>query len=1101
MKIHTSSSQERLSPSDLMRARHPDLYSDTQVTEEPMFSRAIFEYYLDTLTSRKQEYEFEHFCRKLAEKELCPNLVIQTGPTGGGDSKVDSETYPVAEEIAERWWTGMPSAGLERWAFAFSAKKSWKPKVTADVNNILSTGRDYNQIYFFTNQYVKDKDRSLQEDSLSKHAGVPVHIVDRSWIIEKVFENKRFDLAISTLKIEVENDKKVCHGPRDMARLTELEELDRLIADPDRYVGARYQLVEDCLRTAILARGLERPRNEVESRFAQTEKLSQKMDLRQQRLRIAYNRAWTAFWWYEDYADFICFYDEVEKRVIGSDQAHDGELLLNLWHLLISSVRDGKIRAQDASTDSRRQRLQVMLEANAADPARLNNALEARTSLALLKLNQAFLADRSDLMDEVWHDLSKILDKTSRLGNYSVERLSDVIKEIAGNFDSPGFDALYEKLVAILRERRSDGEAGEAFSKRGMDKLDSGKPYEAIQWFGRAEELLINEEYRGELVKTLIVSSYAYERVGLLWAARAKALAALERTITTFNETGEMAPHALYAAKRLVWIELQLGRIPHILGEMQLADFIATHSKMSEAQKNNYEEEREIQDSVLGVHFLNLSMSALPDVERLPDCLERLGNFTARMALLFALGHEQELRTEGTIPATETADTVQSFFEQYQDQPAAKDIPRHPILVSGETTLLKTIILGAELRIEISNNFASFAIAESLLGVFEAFMATSNVNDVLPFRECVSIRLKPSEDVVSLSPVNFPEGAGWAEVTHPTEFRFTTADEWKSFIRWLRDQIPALVGYMFISSSPLAWFEKLAGQERAFSRALSFGDALTLTRNVHGQTHKLLLSDWFETSDKSYALLRDQQWRISQFDAQSDPKEAGVLHPFGLETPPIELLDNAKRKHSDFRVLSPIDLPLWNRAKWNAVGYGYESNLPPFLALIFEDGDAAKLIFSAWKSQCGDQDEGDMLRLSIITGISKANPAEYAVTIGPNISSMLDSGVSKIPLVLSRMHRMVPTSSKNLDIFLAEYNRFESYFLVPAAIDNGCPAIFNEYAIAKGSIQVRPAWQIGENDPDSFALFSDDDPIIPADVSTPPVARALARIRAGGKRR
>jgi hypothetical protein len=32
---------------------------------------------LETLTNRKQEYEFEHFCRKLAEKEICPNLRVQ----------------------------------------------------------------------------------------------------------------------------------------------------------------------------------------------------------------------------------------------------------------------------------------------------------------------------------------------------------------------------------------------------------------------------------------------------------------------------------------------------------------------------------------------------------------------------------------------------------------------------------------------------------------------------------------------------------------------------------------------------------------------------------------------------------------------------------------------------------------------------------------------------------------------------------------------------------------------------------------------------------------------------------------------------------------
>lgn len=401
-------------PSEWMRARHPDLFSDTRVDDAPRLPKEVFEYHLDTLTRRKQEYEFEHLCRKLAEKEICPNLRVQTGPIGGGDSKVDTETYPVAEEIAERWWIGSPSAGTERWAFAFSAKKAWKPKVKADVDNILSTGRDYKRIYFFTNQFVSDKKRSAQEDALSKHAGIPVHIIDRAWIVEKVYEAGHLELAVAALGIEGARSEKVSRaGPRDAARLTELEELDRQVADPSRYKGARYQLVEDCLRSAILARGLERPRNEVESRFAQADRLAQDLDYRQQRLRIAYNRAWTAYWWYEDYNAFSRFYEEVEQGVEGSVQASEVKLLFNLWQLLTPSVAAGRISAQDAKIESRRQRLVAMLEAIAADPARLNNALQARTDLALMSITRAYQAGRSDQLDSGCRELSQIVDESA----------------------------------------------------------------------------------------------------------------------------------------------------------------------------------------------------------------------------------------------------------------------------------------------------------------------------------------------------------------------------------------------------------------------------------------------------------------------------------------------------------------------------------------------------------------------------------------------------------------------------------------------------------------------------------------------------------------
>jgi hypothetical protein len=91
-------------PSEYMKQRRPYLFSDSEVISTPTPSREILDHYLESLTNRKEENEFEHFCRRLAEKELCPNLRPQTGPSGGGDSKVDSETYPVSSEISLRWY-------------------------------------------------------------------------------------------------------------------------------------------------------------------------------------------------------------------------------------------------------------------------------------------------------------------------------------------------------------------------------------------------------------------------------------------------------------------------------------------------------------------------------------------------------------------------------------------------------------------------------------------------------------------------------------------------------------------------------------------------------------------------------------------------------------------------------------------------------------------------------------------------------------------------------------------------------------------------------------------------------------------------------------
>ena len=128
----------------------------------------------------------------------------------------------------------------------------------------------------------------------------------------------------------------------------------------------------------------------------------------------------------------------------------------------------------------------------------------------------------------------------------------------------------------------------------------------------------------------------------------------------------------MIALNRLVWIELRLGRIPHILDAITLASSVASNLNVSEDQQEAYAEELQMQELVLGIHLLNLPLTALSDVTRLPSTLQRLGLESARMAMLFGLGHEQVLREEGYIPVEEDAEAVQTLFEQWQDQPAAQ---------------------------------------------------------------------------------------------------------------------------------------------------------------------------------------------------------------------------------------------------------------------------------------------------------------------------------------------------------------------------------------------------------------------------------------------
>ncbi|WP_374661823.1 hypothetical protein [Inhella sp.] len=1094
------SAHEMPSPRELMKARHPDLFSDSVVEARPALARPVFDHHLDTLTARKEEYQFEHFCRLIAEKEICPNLRIQTGPTGGGDSKVDSETYPVAEEISERWWTGEPSGGSERWAFAFSAKKQWKPKLESDVKSVLSTGRDYKRIYFFTNQLVSDKQRAGAEDELSRTTGVPVHIMDRNWLVDRVYRNGHLGVAISALQIEgVSLSETVQLGPEDTRRTADLTDLDAQISDPTRYEGARYQLVEDCLRSATLARALGRPRVEIDGRFAMADRIARELAIPSQLLRVAYQRAWTAHWWFEDFNEFLTHYEEVERHAAGSHDADDQERLLNLNQLLITLEHRRQVPADRGRGGERRKAIVAQLLKLEADEARPNNALFARMLRAFAMVTDLMVGGDQQALAACWESLKEITQASQRFGQFPFDSLSAMVREMSEFFDTAEFDSLYELVVDEQRKRVSDGEAGALFRSRGRQKLRNEKPYEAIRWLGRAEELFVKEEYQRELIFTLLDGSYAYERSGLLWAARNKLLVAIERAFSLFKSEGEMPLIAYRCLRRLTWVEMQLGRVPQILQAVIWTRFCESLMQPGDLGEDHSDQEAMLQ-AVLGIHFLNVPFAQISALEQLPDALARLGLATPRIAVLYALGHERRVNEEGFADSPKSTKEMTEFFERWNDQPAREDLPSTPTLNEGPRTTLSSIILGAEFLIDCPNDAASVGVAESLLGAMEAFMATSDEDDVFPHAERTVIRVRKVRDQAggpSFAWLDDMPGVH-AEIATGDRVDFRNQDALTQFADFLCNTVLTIAARQFIIRDPEAWMKKVAGEERGLARAGLLGNVLVIGRNLFGSDAKVQLSDWVGDDDKHFDCLRDQHWRPPQRSATvKQPKEP---IKFGAGPPPQELLDTSQRKHTQRKVVSPIDMPTWDRARWGGTCYAWGDGQPPFMGLMFKDFEAGRKIFADWRARWSDGVADNALCVTIVTGIHKSNPHHYSVIVGPDVENVTaDLQSNSTFSIISRVNQMTPATGENLAKFLSAFARFEAFFLMPAQLPTSnqpTPEIEVKLALLKRSLRIRPAWQVSENDHDLVALDPDEDPFIPDDVADAPVIKAIAAKRA-----
>ena len=471
-----------ISPREFLSTRRPEVFSDSKEKQQPVVDRSQLEYYLTTTTSRNQEVEFASFAQKLAERTICPNLRPQTGPTGGGDSKVDSETYPVADLLSLTWYEGIArESSSERWAFAFSAKKDWRSKVQSDIAKIASTNRGYSKGFFVTNQYVPDRTRAEVEDNLQeKHEPLDVRILDLTWILDRVFTEGLQDLAISELGLEVSPRTEVQKGLVDVQRERDLEEIEARIKLASNQSRLGLEFTNDCIQAAVLSRGLGHSRTNVDGRFLRAQRVSESHGTPHQRLLSAYQWAWTDFWWFEDYSSFEKRYTTVEGYAKDTENVYDLELLSNLWYLL--HVLAGQEAIALTEFNERTSFLASELERLSQERNRPSTALQAKSLRLMMKL-----VTLMPEVDDVLSDLREVVLDSEGLIGFPLEPLVNILLELGAYLtDRQSYQRLFDTLLEVSERREGEVAVARIRLRRGAQQIDSDRPYDAIVNLGLA---------------------------------------------------------------------------------------------------------------------------------------------------------------------------------------------------------------------------------------------------------------------------------------------------------------------------------------------------------------------------------------------------------------------------------------------------------------------------------------------------------------------------------------------------------------------------------------------------------------------------------------
>ncbi len=864
--------------------------------------RSMLEYHLASLTKRNQEKAFERFALLLARKTICPNLRPQTGPAGGGDGKVDSETTPVADSLALAWVVGHGSgASSERWAFAFSAKEDWRAKVQSDVRKIAETKRGYVRAFFISNQAIPDRKRLEMEDALTKECGLKVTIHDLTWIVDQVIDGKLEAIANDELQMGMLIAESVEPGPRDMERKRELEMIEVRFADRlvSRAPGPRE--ASDAIEAATLARELELARVEVEGRHTRAVDLAERAGILSAKIEACYQYAWSAFWWFEDYGRFLDLYLRLEEMVVEANHPGGLRRLHTLWSLLIVLERDVGFRREDLKRGERTTRLSTALHRRSVDTSSPSAALEARANLMLMEAQAAFPHVRSGFMQE----MKALIESSEGLVGFRVHDLLDLLVEFCRmRAGDDAWDDFHEWLVERVGGREGEVRAASMRLERAIQLMDAGRPYDGLVTAAKTLFVFYKADTHDELLDCLYVCSAAYERIGLRWAARGTLIHAASLMMGRFDNENDF--HGLRAGyfQRLKWIELLLGRLPQALAwhGMTLA-LGGGYDRSPRAQESGKIPDPMLYDTVLGMVFLRADTNTLRKLERLPDVLDRLDLPMACVALHKALGWEEH------VPET-LCDQTGEIFRKWRDQPAAADLPGVLHTGTERTIHMGTHILGCEFRVVADENPCCEVLGESILAALEATLATGFRQHLFPLRPSVIIEIGMAADGAFPFQSDFADDAA-SRVTlsvKPFDPHKIPAPEMHKLHQALSELLVHVISRVFRAKDTLKALEVLMGEERGMDRGVHFTGSFVTLGNVLGRQSLSRLKDWLRDGDKKYELRHRESWDAA-LPRPDNPNEPGK------ERPPDAAAPDGEPSHAHIRHQSLIDLTLWDSAK------------------------------------------------------------------------------------------------------------------------------------------------------------------------------------------
>jgi len=1035
-------------PYEYYRKQRPEYFSDTKVVYKATLTEEHFQYVMDRLSNDMKQDLFENLTKSLALRFITPNIIPQTGPTGGGDGKTDLETHPVADEIAERWYVGDGGCrGSEKWAFAISCKEDWEGKVKGDVKNIVETGRGFTKILFFSNRLIKSKDSKDCEDALTKQYNVPVQIFSQNWFVDKVFRQGCLDIAVKELNLSSEYcEKTEVIGPHDKERKERLDKVEEDILTRQSTTLLDTELVDLALESALLSRCLELSPSATRGRLKRARDLATRYGTRQQLYQVIYQTGWTEYYWLENPDATYAYFIELKGMLNEEINVVRMERMLTLYNLLETAAQF-KLFKTEIDMEPESKYIDSMHRYLKSDAKHQASYLYMHIQWLEMKILRN--ADDSDMMDDLIEDLSRSLKTAERYIDIPLESNEDILDIIGQQIkDNERFEELIDEFSDILSKRQQEITAAEIQYRRGEQNLDAGNFVQAIRHLGQCVSMFGKELTMSEYVRACGLLGMAYIGQDLLYAGKAM----LMRTASMLMHQIEMqgaADHLLITVlNEICKMELRSGQIIDFFNFYHLRGVLSNLNPDFQDDRLLYAIAEN--QNRLVVRLMSVDASK-PVYGKLPDILSRLEMVLPLDSLYYKLGYHDKESDE--------------FRQMIKDNPYILTNLRKKIdedfflfenAISEDSSEIETLVNGCRITARSKSDEVLHTCAEAILAFIEALCSTMGFKDFAFATSHIHF------DVVEVT-------EGKTEIVNGQDsshylFNVKTRDVDDQKLWEVLCMFPAfLFTQNAMTKDVMQLFEDKQNKERLMNRLSILMTYLSDFKNVTGGQYKANVRSWQENGDNEYP-----------YQGADD-----ISAPF----------EKRKGKQASCTISSIIDYPLWNQAKWQGCGFyiDLEAKDLPILLFCYKDITAGIKIFEGW-SELYKQKELN-IRISIIMHISKKHPAWYRVQVGQDIMTMMDADKMKEEgrhvMQATRFHTMEPNTTENIDRFRAFFEQRRCCGISAVAIDeNNEMALYDKdkrygMIIPVRNVVFREAWEIGVNDMDCSTILSDDDPIIP----------------------